>query len=98
MDNKFVLLGVCHYLCCLGPCNIHLSVPGEMVCDHQNIFFQALSQVPGIGNQDGSTPRDEWPQYFQEVLLADSWIALMAAAVTIRLVLNCQACTQAKIL
>ena len=33
-------------------------------------FLPGPSQVPGTDNQDGPTPRDEWPWYFQEVLLA----------------------------
>ena len=33
-------------------------------------FLPGPSQVPGIDNQDGPAPEDEWPWCFQEVLLA----------------------------
>ena len=33
-------------------------------------FLPSPSQVPGIENSDGPAPGDEWPWYFQGVLLA----------------------------
>ena len=44
MDNELVPQGFGSHLGSLGPSYICLCIPGEMVCDHQNILIQAFSR------------------------------------------------------